>query len=234
MTKLNQATTFNKWLTGFWEADGSIGIRTHCVNGSMYTRLEVEISQKDVAALQFIKDTLALQINVTHSQSGHNSLQFRSRRDCAHMLSILCQNVVSGEGCTKLNNILSKLNLHTITTQPPSIEWLAGFWQGDGTLSHNSSYRLSVTQNSVNVLEKIKQFTGFGNISHSNTSNEHVWSCNGQHALTMSTQIASLIPECSKRDVLLNAIERYRTRMYMYKHRLLTKSISKQLEITSV
>ena len=65
MNKLQDAYTFNKWLTGFWEADGSIGVRTHNVDGNAYKRLEIELAQKDIAPLQFIKDTLELTINIT-------------------------------------------------------------------------------------------------------------------------------------------------------------------------
>ena len=230
MSKLTETLTFNKWLTGFWEADGSIGVRTHNVDGHAYERLEIELAQKDIAPLQFIKDTLKLTINITMHRYGTGQLQIRSRSNCAYLLSILCQNVVSEERCTKINEVLSTLNLPNIVTQSPSIEWLAGFWHGDGTLSLNPSYRLAVTQNSVSVLEKIRQFVGSGSIAHSHTSNEHIWACNGPTAIRLSEQIAACMPECSKRTVLLDAIESYRVRTYMRKHRLLTKDIAKKME----
>jgi len=230
MSKLTETLIFNRWLTGFWEADGSIGVHTHNVSGHAYERLEINLTQKDTLPLQFIKDTLKLTISITMHSQGTGNLQIRSRSNCTHLLSILCQNVVSEEGCTKINKVLSTLNLPCIVTQPLSIEWLAGFWHGDGTLSLNPSYRLIVTQNSTDVLKKIRQFVGSGNIAHSHTSNERFWACNGPTAVKISEQIADLMPNCGKRTKLVEAIESYRVRTYMNKHRLETKELAKRLE----
>jgi len=164
-----------QWLTGFTEGDGSVGL---------YNTLRVDFYQKERAVLDYICTILdagnVRAIGTQHILTYHG-------KHSAHILPIIAGHVVSMHTRERLNNILALLKLPSVATHEPTIDWLTGFWDAEGSSGIHPS--LNIAQKERDALDAIKHTFG-GNV-YQHHPNGFFWQAYGDNARHLLQELAN-------------------------------------------
>lgn len=138
--KLNEQE--EQWLTGFTEGDGCI---------SLYSPkyVNVQYSQKEREILDYISSLLN-----SGNVHKYKIYQLTYYKNCPLLLTTFSKHVVSKHSLERLNIALNALQLPYATLHKPTLNWLTGFFDAEGTSNNIPS--LTIEQKEHDVLETIK------------------------------------------------------------------------------
>lgn len=165
---------FAKWITGFFEGDGSFNLGTS---------LSIEFYQTEIDVIQYISSKI-LHGKIYEHNNNNYSLRYHGRY-AIDLLNIISQNIVSIHRTNQINMLLNKLNLNfRCIENNVSIEWLTGFWEAEG--SSSSRRMITLSQKEEYVMNKIQQEFG-GHVSKD--SNYYRWSICGDDSRILANEI---------------------------------------------
>ena len=142
------------YVTGFCEGDGSIGMSKTEHSFIMFT-------QKEPDVLEYIETlipggTWHFSKQITMWSLGYNRTELRSV-----LLEMFTRHVVSGHFLERLNSILLSRDVSAASIHEPTISWLAGFFDAEGSVIwKHPACGLQISQKSRDVLDAIQRFFG--------------------------------------------------------------------------
>jgi len=220
-----------QWLTGFTEGDGSVGLYLQ-----NQLTLRVSFSQKERDVLEYVQSLTQRGHFQQHHRGGfitnHQSWTFSFYgKSCEPLLTTFSKYVVSKHFQERLNVTLIYLKLPPAVLHEPTLDWLIGFFDAEGSSSNKPS--IDIGQKERDVLVAIKTKFG-GNIRpHNNT---HVWYLNGNKARELAHAIVTKSHNPTKAERLLNyfngppyhVLHRERLTTYRQKHLAETREYNKK------
>jgi len=135
-----------EYVTGFFEGDGHLGERT------------ISATQIVSEPLDFIK-TSTLGVNVCRTKKGVWQANCSRREYYQLLLTVFAEHVVSETFLETLNMRLGERSISLTTKHEPTIDWLAGFWDAEGSVPKHS-YNLNIGQKERYVLDAIQRVFG--------------------------------------------------------------------------
>lgn len=202
----NTPTSVAEYVTGFFEGDGHLGERT------------IDASQVVSEPLDFIK-TNVLGVRVCQSKKRSVWHAHCSRREYYQLLLVVfADHVVSETFLGTLNVLLKTRSMLLAAKHAPTIDWLAGFFDAEGSVPKHS-YSLVVGQKERCVLESIQCVFG-GRVSvqkERGYPDIFSWSvCRETGSVELANQLWQRTHHPRKREQLESLL----TRVYIAEHRL--------------
>jgi len=183
---------FGQWLTGFWESDGSVYL------SAGYPKVGFYQKERDVL------DYISLQLGgryVPHLSTNGviHQLQVQAS-SCIPLLKLFSEHVVGDYYLKRLNVVLNVVGLSSTVLHLPTIDWLAGFWDGDG--SSDSTPGLTASQRTRDMLDAIEVRFG-GNVRRGVDGMYH-WELYGGGVYELMQEVAARSHCPTKRECLLS------------------------------
>lgn len=191
LASIDMNTNDEQWLTGFLEGDGSIDFRIP----------RITLVQKDRRVLDYIVSV------VTYGRVLETPRMFRLNYNGKRSLEVfktLSKHVVSNKYLLRLNLALKHLGSTSTTSKEPTIDWLAGFFDAEGTSSNLPS--LHIAQKERDVLDKITILFN-GNVYQPKNNPCYVWALYGKNARTLVEELRERSHNPLKVQQLLNNFE---------------------------
>ena len=160
-----------QWLTGFFEGDGSIFQTT---DGAAVT-----FGQKERDILDYTA-TLVPNGRVHADNHDFHRLNYRRATSVATLISIFIKYVVSAHTQGRLNDLLT----FEVLRHEPTIDWLAGFWDAEG--SSTTTPGIQIVQKEKETLNAIQGVFG-GNVCPNGPY--WTWYVNGNEARELHLKI---------------------------------------------
>jgi len=180
-----------QWLTGFTEGDGSVGL---------YRVLRVSYAQKERDVLDYIVNLLGKgKIHENANNQGTiYKLVYNGHTNCAPLIEVFLKHVVGLHTCGRLNAVLE---CPLATSHRPTIDWLTGFFDAEGTSSNMPN--LFIAQKERAVLNSIQETFG-GNIRESYESDHqwYVWGLSGNGARELAPELIARSQCSTKKERL--------------------------------
>jgi hypothetical protein len=140
---------FEEWLTGFCEGDGHLRVDRG------YPKLLV--AQKEREPLDYIALHFGFHLPIYNYKIGNQLIALGKK--CTPLLEVLARHVVSEHTLERLNVLLELVALPLTACHEPTLDWLAGFWDAEGTSDRTPA--ISIVQKERSVVDSIgKQFGG--------------------------------------------------------------------------
>ena len=195
--------TEEQWLTGFTEGDGSIGL---------YRSIQVTYGQKEREILDYI-NSLHPGGHVSRDKLNFYRLFYRSNRTCVPLLAILAKYVVSIHTSKRLNTILNSLDIPSITAHNPTLHWLAGFFDAEG--SSDNQPHISISQKGRDTLDAIMSMFG-GRVHGPADGDMYIWKLYGNKGLELLQTLAN---ECHNTTKIARAFSNFGSPTYSTLHK---------------
>jgi len=178
---LEMSSTEERWLIGFAEGDGSIGVHAR---GLPF----IAFGQKDCSIINYIHQ-LIKRGTISKDKYDFYRLTVNGINDCFPLVETYSKQVVSTHTSERLNKLLELYELPQAERHLPTIEWLAGFFDAEG--SSSSIPDINIGQKELQVLEDIKNVFG-GKVFpiHTNNYDGYVWKLYNSTALPLLKQIS--------------------------------------------
>ena len=234
---------FAQWLTGFLEGDGTIGCymcRQYKNPKWISQQIKVDFAQKEPTILEYIHSTLGCG-NFTHGQ-GTTRLAYQGKARCIPLLGAFTKYIVSEHTRQQLSTALKSLGISAEpSTYPPTLDWIAGFWDAEGgstlSASQSSELYIKIYQKDRKPLDAVRQFLDAGYIlGYPNRNGEpmYSWIVSGHHAHDFGRLILPLTHSGEKRQKLTEYLNTYTTRLKVAvwmrsnpKHPIMTKVVDR-------
>jgi len=195
---------FEQWLTGFWEGDGSIGVRSN--NYGRTQIVKVSFGQKDRGVLDYIVDVTGLGVLSPDREWDTWKLDFNGSR-CMPLLEMFSKFVVTEHYCGRLNVALAFLDMPEVLVHAPTLDWFVGFWDAEGSSGLAGSPRgclqVNISQKDRNVLEGIRSLFGFGSFARDHAVTK--WVASSKDAVAVS-QLLLERSHCVEKRARLEAL----------------------------
>jgi Cytochrome C and Quinol oxidase polypeptide I/LAGLIDADG endonuclease len=138
----NNKLKINQWLAGLIDADGSF-----LLSKKGYASLEITMDIRDERALYYIKNIYGGSIKL---RSNSNALRYRlhHKEGLLNLINDVNGHIRNSHRLVQLNKICIKYELNLILPMELTYNngWLAGFFDGDGTITINeSNWQLSIS-----------------------------------------------------------------------------------------
>ena len=150
---------FKQWLAGLIDADGCF-----LLSKKGYASLEITMDIRDERALQSIKNVYGGSIKL---RSNANALRYRlhDKQGLLNLLYDVNGHIRNPNKLVQLNKICIKYNLNLIWPKKLTQDngWLAGFFDGDGTITINKTnwqLSISVSQKTSELLTPLIELYG--------------------------------------------------------------------------
>ena len=186
-----------QWLTGFTEGDGNVGVYKV---GLYYAK--VTWGQKEREVLDYIAHLLSTG-NVRIKRGTGYQLAYAGKT-CVPLLEVFAKHVVSKNFLRRLSDVLEFLELPPTTTHEPSIDWLSGFWDAEGSSSNRPI--LFIAQKDREILDIITDKFG-GRVQPLQNYNMHQWYLCGSEARKLAHEIMLRSHKPAKAKRLRNNFE---------------------------
>lgn len=125
-----QNDSFNQWLAGLIDGDGSLG-----VSKAGYTSLEITVALADEKALHLIKNKFGGTVKL---RSGVKAVRYRlhNKKGMINLINNINGNIRNSKRLLQLHNVCSILNIPVINPIPldENNSWFSGFFDADGTI----------------------------------------------------------------------------------------------------
>ena len=180
-----------QWLTGFTEGDGSISLQSRKYPKIFY-------GQKERHPLDHIQSLL--DAGKIHEYNTKYTLAYCKRNLTTLLLSVFAKHIVSEHYCANLNITLKVLNLPPATQHEPTLDWLIGFWDAEGSSGTQPS--INASQKEKDVIDKIK--ATFGGSIDIQSNGVYRWRLTGSRARTLAETIATKSHNPSRTERLIN------------------------------
>lgn len=214
VSHLNPDLSFNQWLAGLIDGDGSL-----LVSKAGYTSCEITLSLEDEKTLKLIQDKLGGSIKY---RSGAKAVRYRLHNRTG-MISLI--NRINGEirhsaRMVQLASVCSKLELIPLT---PSIlhkshHWFAGFFDAEGTVTFSfkgtlikyPQLTISVSNKAYQDLKPFKEILG-GEIYFDQSQNGYFkWSIQSKIAISdVIKNYFAICPSRTLKSVRIHLIHSY-------------------------
>jgi len=169
-------TQEEEWLTGFAEGDGYIGLNYR-------NRPLVDFEQKERDVLDSINSLVDNgRIYPSHKCTAWH-LRFNGEY-CIPLLKVFSRHIVGERFLERLNVVLDVIGHPRVTCRRPTLDWLVGFWDADGTSSNLPN--IKIVQKERSVIDAVAE--GFGGNIYAGDS-YHQWYLCGEKALTLVSEI---------------------------------------------
>jgi hypothetical protein len=154
ISKNRQNKTWNEWLAGLIDGDGSF-----LLSKKGYASLEITMDIRDEHALQIIKNVYGGSIKL---RSGANALRYRLHHKSG-LLNLICDvngHIRNSHRLIQLNKICYKYDLSLIYPEKLLYDsaWFAGFVDADGTITinqTNTQLSISASQKTSEILQPL-------------------------------------------------------------------------------
>jgi len=210
------------YITGFCEGDGSVGMD----RSFPY----VSFAQTGQETLRYIESLLPGGIWCEGSyQNGklwvlrYNKVELRDV-----LLGYLSEHTVSTRFTSRLNEVLAYLGLSQVAGHIPTISWLAGFFDADGTVVNNTNCGVSVSQKERDVLNVVCGV--FGGHVTSQGSNMFQWYA-GKRKSNLVV-LASGLHSCSHNSKKQQALAGLLTRLWVEDRKICEEVITPLLTLS--
>lgn len=149
VSDINDDNSWNEWLAGLIDGDGSL-----LLSKTGYPSCEITMSLKDEHALAIIKQKLGGSIKL---RSGVNALRYRlhNKKGMIDLVNRINGKIRHSSRIKQLEYICSNLNIDIIYPRPIFHEngWFAGFFDADGTITY--SIKNNTPQLTISVTNKL-------------------------------------------------------------------------------
>lgn len=165
---------FGEWFTGFWEGDGTVLCWDTIIGCWNVFRTYISIQQKDSSVLEYIRSVLGYGTLFTRGDGG-TQIAFESQKRCYPLLKLISGCVVSEHSRRRLEPVLTRLKMPLAEAHEPTVSWIAGFWEAEGSASVMDEYgsmKVYIAQKERFVLEEIQKVVG-GNLRWVEQSGAH-------------------------------------------------------------
>lgn len=179
---------FEQWFTGFCEGDGHLRI----VNGR-YPKILIGQSERE--PLDYVVSHFETRLPIYHS-SQYQLIALG--RKCVPLLEVLARHVVCKHFLEKLNVLLDLVGLPLTVLHEPSLDWLVGFWDAEGTSDRTPA--ISIVQKEQGVIEAIGDMFG-GSVRAA--GNYWRWTLRGEAARGLVEKIDARSHCSAKRDRMI-------------------------------
>lgn len=176
-----------QWLTGFCEGDGSLGAYVHHVGVHDYSRVLLDIDQKDRSVLDYIDSVTDGGLFYGPNRGDVWKLRYNHKK-CIPLLEIFSRCVVGNHFLGRLNASLEVLGHPQTVRHSPTIDWFVGFWDAEGTSDDTPSIFLD--QKERDVLDEVQRMLGGGVLMYGKWG-VHRWHISGSAARVLYPGIAS-------------------------------------------
>lgn len=187
---------FKEWLAGLIDADGSL-----LLSKLGYASLEITMDIRDEHALQIIKNVYGGSIKL---RSNSNALRYRlhNKVSLLKIINDINGNIRNSNRLVQLNKICIKYDINLVYPEKLTYNngWLAGFLDGDGTVTINKSnaqLSISVSQKTSELLTPLIDIYG-GNVYIDRGSHQSF-----KWYITKREDILKLIESCASLKTIL-------------------------------
>lgn len=144
-------TSFNEWLAGLIDGDGSL-----LLSKQGYASLEITMGLEDQACLRYIQNKLGGSIKL---RSGANAWRYRlhNKEKMLLLISIINGHIRHSSRLKQLHNLCQHFNIPLIHPIPltQKSSWFIGFFDADGTIT--MSLKNNYPQLTLSVTNKLLQ-----------------------------------------------------------------------------
>jgi hypothetical protein len=167
----NVSEDFARWFTGFFEGDGSPYF-TEPVNNNgtgVVFKPEIGFAQKDADVVEYVAQVLQGNLSwVKRKQGLYRQVRWAAQLECIPILRLISEYIVSQLRCEQLNVLLERLGLPLCCVHKPTMIWVVGFWDAEGSIEDPKhvigSTVLSFSQKESAVLYSVRDFLGVGRV----------------------------------------------------------------------
>lgn len=196
------------WITGFCEGDGSVGMSGLKHSFAVFT-------QKEPDVLEYIESLLPGGTWYLSKQNMMWSLSYAGELQRV-LFDLLAKHTVSEHFTSRLNGVLANAGMSTTVKHVPTVNWLAGFFDAEGTvLWKNPQCGLQIGQKEGYVLNVIQQVFG-GHVGP--RRKQFQWYMGKTR--TDLVGLANKLQKCSHKFQKKEDLTSLLTRLYVEKHQI--------------